>query len=241
MKKTMQPLFLAATIFFLCASCSKKTELTTPAPITDSTINNSDTGLSFLALGDSYTIGQSVPASDRFPVQAAAMLNDSGIAVKKPAIIAVTGWSTADLLEGIAYNDPKPGYDIITLLIGVNDQFRLHDTTGYRARFTACLNEAGRLRSPTGHIFILSIPDYSYTPFGRANDPGLISDELADFNLVNRSVAEKAHIPYTDVTTISTLGRNDASMIAPDGLHPSGKQYKLWAEALVKNIRSALQ
>lgn len=200
------------------------------------------TALNYMALGDSYTIGQNVTEEARFPMQTAAILNTKTIPVSKPDIIATTGWTTSNLLAAIETAKPATNYDIVSLLIGVNDQYQRHDTTGYRDNFTLCLENAIRIAAgKRNHVFVLSIPDYSVTPFGSGGNTAQIAREIDQFNAINKSVTISYEISYTDVTTTSRAEKNNAGMISSDGLHPSGSQYRIWAqllsEAMIKQLK----
>ena len=209
------------------------------SPPADTTAHASDTtssrdtasGKTFLALGDSYTIGQSVDSSQRFPAQTAALLLKQNIRFAPIRYIATTGWTTLNLMDAINLQQPKAPFDAVSLLIGVNDQYQTHDTTAYRSRFTGLLNTAISLvGNKKSRVFVLSIPDYGVTPFG--NHDKSISEQIDEFNAINKDVTASYGISYIDVTTISRNDAGDASMIAGDGLHPSGKQYAQWAQAL---------
>ncbi len=204
-------------------------------PAADTVQNNG-----YLALGDSYTIGQSVDSSSRFPAQTAAILAAQGLVFSRLDYLAVTGWTTADLMNAIQTRHPKGPYAAVSLLIGVNDQYQRHDTTGYRDRFAELLDSAVSLAGhQTNHVFVLSIPDYGVTPFGGNNS--LISEQIDQFNFINKQVAEVYGVHYTDVTGISRGDGANADMVASDGLHPSGKQYTQWAMALAPVMSAALQ
>lgn len=226
-------------IFFLWPlfACSKKDgNIVTVIPVEDSTAP-----ATFLALGDSYTIGQSVSSSERFPAQTVALLRAGGINIHEPDYIATTGWTSTDLQNAINTQNPAK-HTVVTLLIGVNDQYRNHDTTGYRQRFTALLENAVLLADDKKeNVFVLSIPDYSVTPFGAWYDTAQIRKEIDWFNAINKSVTLSYNIAYTDITPSSREGRNDASLIAGDGLHPSGLEYKKWAEMLAPLMKEVLQ
>jgi lysophospholipase L1-like esterase len=227
------------------AGCKKENSISPPPVMTPVDTTKKDSvpaavSFCYLALGDSYTIGQSVDPSDRFPVQLAKMLTDTGIKVSSPDIIATTGWTTTSLLNGIASAKPNPGYGIVSLLIGVNDQYQFHDTTGYRDRFGKCLQKAIELAGgQKKHVFVVSIPDYSVTPYG--GNSTQIAYEIDLYNKINLEVTRQFSISYTDVTVISRAVKNDPGMIAPDGLHPSGKQYYLWALKLSGVIQNLLK
>lgn len=187
----------------------------------------------YLALGDSYTIGQSVTMSERFPAQTVAGLRNMGIGMTEPDYIATTGWTTDNLSAAISANYPSKTYDVVTLLIGVNDQYQRHDTTGYRGRFQLLLNTATTLaRGNKAHVFVLSIPDYSVTPFAASLDTAMIRNEINWFNAINLSASNDQSYTYLDITPSTREALNDPTLIANDGLHPSGKEYAKWAQWL---------
>lgn len=198
---------------------------------------------SFLALGDSYTIGESVPSSERFPVQTVKYLQDQGINFSDPEIIAQTGWTTGNLLSALTSAAPtKSTYDIVTLLIGVNNQYQHRTEQEYADEFLTLLNKAiqyaGNNKKRTT---VLSIPDYSVTPFASGSDKILIAKEIDVFNAINKTISHHAGVNYLDITASTRLAVNDLSLVANDGLHPSGREYKVWAEGLLPIIKTALQ
>ena len=188
----------------------------------------------YLALGDSYTIGESVDEPERWPVQLSALLSPhlggSGRGVEI-TIIARTGWTTDELWEGIQAQKINPPYDLVSLLIGVNNQYRGYDINEYRKEFTFLLNKAIEYAGgDANRVFVLSIPDWGVTPFAGDRDSKKIAEEINLFNAVNQEEAKKAGAHYIDITPISREAVNDPSLIAGDGLHPSGKMYAEWAE-----------
>jgi lysophospholipase L1-like esterase len=150
--------------------------------------------------------------------------------VLDPFYIAATGWTTDDLATAISIQGPRPVYNAVTLLIGVNDQFQRHDTSGYREKFGGLLNTAiayaGNLND---HVFVLSIPDYSVTPAAGNYDTAFIRKQVNEFNDINRSVTMQQHCNYLDITPSTREALTDSTLIANDGLHPSGKEYHKWA------------
>lgn len=198
---------------------------------------------SYLALGDSYTIGQSVAVADRFPVQAAKYLTEQGVNFGTPEIIAQTGWTTNNLLSSLDFAAPvKSSYDIVTLLIGVNNQYQGRSKQEYADQFLILLNRAVLYAGNNKkRVIVLSIPDYSVTPFASGSNKALIATQIDSFNVINKTITVNAGIDYLDITPASRLAANDKSLIATDGLHPSGLQYKLWAVALVPIIKNALK
>ena len=196
----------------------------------------------YMALGDSYTIGQSVSTTDRFPTQIAQLLIGDSLRATTLQYIATTGWTTSSLLSAIASQNPTPNFDIVTLLIGVNDQYQGVDTATYRTRFTQCLQKAVQLSANrTSRVFVLSIPDYSATPFVPASDKARVSREIDWFNAINKQVTLLNNIAYIDITPSTRLAAIDPTLIANDGLHPSGKQYAVWAQMLAPLIKNALK
>jgi lysophospholipase L1-like esterase len=211
----------------LLLACSKNKAVYTYGTATDNTPVKT-----FLALGDSYTIGQSVPINDRFPDQTAALLRSNNINMATPDYIATTGWVTTNLQNAIAAQRPVP-HDVVTLLIGVNDQYQTHDTTGYRDRFTFLLEKSIELAGgKKTNVFVLSIPDYSVTPFVSNSDRPRIRREIDWFNAINRSVTESLQVTYLDITPSTREAENDPSLLAADRLHPSGIEYGKWAVRL---------
>ncbi len=190
--------------------------------------------LRYLALGDSYTIGESVEANERYPEQLAARLRQEGVDLAPVEIIARTGWTTGDLSAAIQIARPQPPYDLVTLLIGVNDQFRGRSLLEYEAKFSEVLITAISLAGddPT-KVIVLSIPDYSVTPFVDMFNKGEISRAIARFNESNRRISEAAGVMYVDITPISQQAGEGSPLLAWDGLHPSGEMYAMWVELLL--------
>jgi lysophospholipase L1-like esterase len=200
-----------------------------------------DTLKTYLALGDSYTIGQSVPENARFPAQTVAYLKQQGIKLADPVYIAQTGWTTVQLQQAIAYQNPLPNFDVVSLLIGVNDQYQRLDTGGYATRFTQLLEKAIQLaKGKKSNVFVLSIPDYSVTPFVSATDKARVSMEIDWFNAINRRVTEAYGVSYTDITPSTRQAVSNPALIAGDNLHPSGLEYQKWADLLAPKMRTVL-
>ena len=189
--------------------------------------------IQYLALGDSYTIGESVEGHERWPNQLATLIEASpefaGQRVDV-SIIARTGWTTQELWEGIQGRKLEPPYDLVSLLIGVNNQYRGYDINEYREQFVFLLNKAMEYAGgDANRVVVLSIPDWGVTPFAQGRDIQQIAKDIDMFNTVNREEAEKAKVHYVDVTPVSREAVNNLTLIAPDGLHPSGKMYTEWA------------
>ncbi|MCB0101246.1 MAG: SGNH/GDSL hydrolase family protein [Anaerolineales bacterium] len=183
----------------------------------------------YLALGDSYTIGESVTETERFPNQIASMLLKEGVEVEV-SIIARTGWTTDELWQGIQAQGVTPPYDMVSLLIGVNNQYRGRDIAEYREDFLFLLNKAIEYAgNDVNKVIVLSIPDWGVTPFAMGRNSTQIANEIDAFNAVNLEETMKAGAHYVDVTPVSRKALSDPSLIAGDGLHPSGSMYAEWA------------
>ena len=189
---------------------------------------------SYLALGDSFTIGEAVPETARWPVRLAARLEEAGIPLEPPRIVARTGWTTTELAGAIAAAGIEPGYELVSLLIGVNDQYRGLDLEVYRREFAGLLEQAVHFAGgDPGRVLVLSIPDWGATPFAAKDPrgPEAITAEVAAFNAVNRAESARVGVAYVDIFPLSQGAYAELGMIAGDGLHPSAEQYALWAEA----------
>lgn len=234
--------WLISVLCLLLLACAKQKESNPNPPVSNPYPPPGNPATkTWLALGDSYTIGQSVPVQDRFPHQTVARLQTLGTNIGTPDYIAVTGWTTNSLKNAIQAQNPQP-HDVVSLLIGVNDQYQTHDTTGYRQRFTDLLVKAIQLaKGKKDHVFVLSIPDYSVTPFGLNGDTARTRREIDWFNAINKDVTTSFQCPYLDITPISREALNDPSLIAGDGLHPSGIMYYRWANELAPMMFSVLQ
>ena len=194
----------------------------------------------YLALGDSYTIGESVAAEDRWPNQLAKLLDAHGIQADL-TIIARTGWTTSELWQGIQASEIQPPYDLVSLLIGVNNQYRGYDINEYRDQFNFLLEKSIEYADgDANRVLVLSIPDWGVTPFASNRDREKIAREIDKFNLLDRELSERAGVHYADVTENSREADNDTTLIAPDGLHPSGKMYALWAEKTLPIVKEIL-
>jgi lysophospholipase L1-like esterase len=242
------PFWLLAALQYSCVkdkppSVVVQNPLTPPVVPAPASPPSGGSGKKYLALGDSYTIGQGVPAAECYPVQTKDWLLANGITgVSNPQIIATSGWTTIALKEAIAAANPVGPFDVVSLLIGVNDQYRQMDTAGYRTRFTELLLQsillAGNLPS---HVFVLSIPDYSVTPFARYLDTDKIRQEIDEFNEINKQVAIFYKTQYLDITPSTREASNNPDLICADGLHPSGIEYKKWAARLGTIMKTVLQ
>jgi lysophospholipase L1-like esterase len=196
--------------------------------------------MTYLALGDSYTIGESVPVYENFPYQLVQKMRQKNKAVHAPELVARTGWTTGELMVGIARTQLLNTYDLVTLLIGVNDQYRRWDTGGYRIRFRELLVRAvGLARGNRKRVCVLSIPDYSVTPYARNMDTTRIRKEIDQFNQINRDETQLLGAVYVEITALTREARMFPALIAGDGLHPSGIDYRRWADKLLPFLEGA--
>ena len=187
----------------------------------------------FLALGDSYTIGEAVLLTNNFPYQLIQMLRKKGFNFAAPEIIAKTGWTTSELEDGMKNYKFLSNYDFVSLLIGVNNQYRALDVMQFKMDLENLLTKAISLaNNKTERVIILSIPDYSITPFALTKEPEKIAKEIDVFNSIIKVLSIQYKVHYIDITTGSRKAKDDATLIAADGLHPSAKLYKKWADKL---------
>ncbi|MBF8281252.1 MAG: lysophospholipase [Anaerolineales bacterium] len=199
--------------------------------------------MQFLALGDSYTIGESVAPEERWPVQLGALLRAEGLDVGDPTLIATTGWTTDELSAAIDRANPQGAFDLVSLLIGVNNQYRGRGQDEYREQFAALLQRAiGFAGGNPARVLVLSIPDWGVTPFAARleRDPAAVAADIDAFNAINRAETERPGAHYVDVTPFSREAAHDPSLLADDGLHPSGRMYAEWARLALPAARAAL-
>jgi lysophospholipase L1-like esterase len=197
--------------------------------------------ISFLALGDSYTIGENLPPDHRWPAQLTDSLQARGIEIQEPDIIAETGWTTDELMKNITQENPAKNYDLVSLLIGVNNQYRGYDISSYKTEFEQLLKKAISFADgESEQVFVLSIPDYSVTPFGKSKEPKTIAEELYNYNEVARRICNEYQVSFINITPISKKAANDSTLIADDNLHPSGKMYQQWVSKIIPIVLSKL-
>jgi lysophospholipase L1-like esterase len=197
---------------------------------------------SYLALGDSYTIGEAVPLQSSFPCQTVQMLRKSEFHFMAPEIIAETGWTTLDLDRAISDHSFLPKYDFVSLLIGVNNQYRGGDVIEYKEQLEELLKKAiGLANGKKDHVVLISIPDYGITPFAKAMDKDKITREIDVFNSVSKALSIQYKVHYIDITAASRTTPNDVTLVAGDGLHPSSKEYSKWARKLSEIIAAQLK
>jgi lysophospholipase L1-like esterase len=187
--------------------------------------------LKYIALGDSYTFGESVPLEKNFPHQVFALLRKEKVNINDPAIIAKTGWTTDELQEQLSRVRLAVPFDFVTLLIGVNNQYRGRSAKEYAQQFEELLQQAiGYAGDKTNHVIVLSIPDWGVTPFAKDRDRKKIAKEIDTFNAINEKIAKKYKVHYINITAFTREAATDKILVAEDGLHPSWKDYGRWAE-----------
>jgi len=240
----MKILFSVILFSFLTSGCTKhenmpvNTDISTTNPITGGST------FSYLALGDSYTLGEAVKQEESFPYQLQNLLKGKNIRVANPKIIAVTGWTTDELQAGIKKENLNGTYDFVTLLIGVNNQYRGYPLSTYRKEFSELLQKAIAFAGgDKNKVFVVSIPDWGATPFGKnsGRDTQVIAAEIDNFNSANQEITAAAGVNYTNITPASRNATTDIALVASDGLHPSSKMYGQWADALLTKVATVLK
>ena len=227
------------TTFVALCSCFLGTAQTTNMNSKNTTAQHT---LTYLALGDSYTIGEMVPADQSYPNQVAALLNKKGRHINPPTIIAKTGWRTDELIQGITNANLTQKFDIVTLLIGVNNQYQNKDTAIYHTEFVQLLKTAiDFAKGNKHHVFILSIPDWGVTPFANGRNLEKIAAEINAYNRINKEESKKAGVNYINITSFYRDMGDDPAYLAGDKLHPSGKMYEKWAKLVANAIEGQLK
>jgi lysophospholipase L1-like esterase len=228
--------WLVALLFLSsCTGMSTPDTPSHPTPATSTMGSSAPSNGRYFAIGDSYTIGESVTPAERFPHQLARELD-----LPEPLIIAKTGWTTDELSNALDTIRVAGPYDLVTLLIGVNNQYRGRDAEQYRGEFAELLRRAiGFAGDNPKKVIVVSIPDWGVTPFAEGRDRAKIASEIDRYNAINREEAAKAGARYVDITPVSR--RNDTTLVAGDGLHPSGKQYTEWVKLILPEAREALR
>lgn len=203
---------------------------------------------SLLCLGDSYTIGEMVLPSENFPNQTTRLLNKDGYEFEAPEIVATTGWTTDELQHAIDQHRFKTSYDFVTLLIGVNNQYRGRTTENYKPQFESLLKQAIRFANgEPDHVIVLSIPDWGITSFAKnsGRDQQQVSKEIDEYNIANKEISEVYKVHYIDITPSTRQAAQDPGLLAEDDLHPSAKEYAKWSlqlsviiETMITGMRS---
>jgi lysophospholipase L1-like esterase len=201
--------------------------------------------ISYLALGDSYTIGEAVDHEKTWPSVLSKKLNQKGIEVKLDKVVATTGWTTDELLNAVNNDEDleNANYDLVSLLIGVNNQYRGYGIEQYTEEFELLLKRAiAYAGKNVNKVFVVSIPDYGVTPFVKENDKNaaLIAQELYEYNKIAKNISDKYGVRFFDITPISLKAIWDEEMIAKDKLHPSAKMYAEWTDYIVPGVYQLL-
>ena len=195
----------------------------------------------FLALGDSYTIGEGVPTEGRWPVQLVGRLRERGVMLGDPRIIATTGWTTDELSTAMDDAGLRGSFSLVTLLIGVNNQYRGRSASEYREEFLALLHRAIALAGDSRRVVVVSIPDWGVTAFAEGRDRAVIGSEIDTFNAIAHDEAVRAHARWADVTPASRVAGAKPEMLVDDGLHPSAAQYAMWVDVILPEAQAALR
>ena len=198
-------------------------------------ISPNNESYSFLALGDSYTVGEGVSYEESWPSQFVDYALDRGIDFKNPELIAQTGWKTYDLLNAIKSSNLSVKYDFISLLIGVNNQFNSRPLSEFEDDLNEILTDINYLKKGNSKVIVISIPDWGYSPYGSSYDRDRISDEIDQFNNILKKISEQNNLNFVDVTQISRLAIKEPNLISEDKLHPSGLMYLEWVEKIYES------
>lgn len=234
---------------FILLACSKSEDLSVMANENPTRkqqesedTNEKKTKYTYLALGDSYTVGQNVDTSQSFPAQLEKLLEKNLNAKINTDMVATTGWRTDDLIDGINNSSLEPVYDFVTLLIGVNNQYQGQPFSQYEEEFPELLDQALAFAgNDPNKVIVISIPDYGYTPFGENGGMQEISKDIDAYNTFAESTASLKNVNYVYITDISREGLDQPELVADDGLHPSGKAYKMFVDRIAPFIVSALK
>jgi len=237
------------SVFLL--SCNAEENNATPPATTPPVVTPPKTSeppvaskVNYLALGDSYTIGQSVCATCRFPEQLKTSLNVMYSSTVSLKIIATTGWTTTNLISAINSQNPEPNYDLVTLLIGVNNQYQHKSFSVYEKEFPELVNKAIMLaKGDRKNVVVISIPDYAYTPYGKSlfgTQSSAISAEIDQYNAFAENYCNANQVAFVSITEITREGLNNPSLVASDGLHPSEAAYKMFVDKMMPKVKSAL-
>ena len=195
----------------------------------------------YLAIGDSYTIGEAVPIPENFPYQTTALLRKAGMEIADPMIIAQTGWTTDELAASIREHALQEQFSMVSLLIGVNNQYRGRELEQYKEEFSSLLQQAIAFAGDKAdHVFVLSIPDWGVTPFAEGRDRAAIAKAIDEFNAAAKEIAVDAGAQWLDITDSTRENGINPSYLAEDGLHPSGPEYSIWAHRLAPMMRETM-
>ena len=227
-------LVILLSISFSC-STSKPYEIDSPAP------NPEQMNVSFLALGDSYTIGESVSEHMRWPMQLQQQFNaNHEKQITAPTIIARTGWTTDELLSAIAQQNLEANYDLVSLLIGVNNQYRDYEISQFETEFSQLVEFAIEKAGSEENVFVVSIPDWGLMPFADGRDRDQIAQEIDEYNALKQQICSQYNVKFISITEISRAVSAHPEYIAEDGLHPSGEQYSTWINEILPIVSELL-
>lgn len=231
------PLLLA-----LLSACAGPAAMLAPTATPASTPALTGPAIPFLALGDSYTIGEGETAAHRWPVQLAALARPQGLNLAEPDIIARTGWTTAELQDAIKAANNQKTYGLVSLLIGVNNQYRGQSVALYRTEFRALLATAiGYAGGQPRHVVVLSIPDWGVTPFAYGRNQTQIAQEIDQFNLAAHEECQHADVAFVDITPLTRSAAGDKSQFTTDGLHYTSAQMQQWARQALPVVQQQLR
>lgn len=230
-----------------CSSDEPSSPITTTPPVVNPPTTNPpiSSSVNYLALGDSYTIGQSVCETCRFPEQLKASLNAMYSSTISLKIIATTGWTTSNLLSAIESQKPESNYDLVTLLIGVNNQYQHKSFSVYEKEFPELVSKAIMLaKGDRKNVVVISIPDYAYTPYGQSlfgQQSTTISAEIDQYNSFAENYCNNNQVAFVSITDITRMGLSNPNLVASDGLHPSQTAYKMFVDRMMPKVKIALQ
>lgn len=197
----------------------------------------------YLALGDSYTIGEGLDIKQSWPYQLQNLLNEKGFNIKQPKIIAKTGWRTDELIEAIQeqIKDEKQ-YNMVSLLIGVNNQYQNKPLSQYKKEFKDLLKTAiSKCKQDNKGVFVVSIPDYGVTPFAKEKDKTKAIEDLKQYNAFAKTQCQKNDVAFYDITELSAKLSQSKTMLINDHLHPNAEQYKAWTESFLPQLVQQLK
>lgn len=230
------PALLTIMLFVSCSKNEISPEQSSPATTETGATAPAPVQKTYLALGDSYTIGESVTPAQSFPYLLVSKINSRGQNFAPPRVIARTGWTTKDLQQAMTSANITKKYDFVSLLIGVNNQYQGLSKSEYRTQFKDLLSRAiNHAGGKLSHVSVVSIPDWGQTPFGKKSGRNTqkITEDIAAFNAINKAESIAKGVSYTDITSISNKVNQDPALVAKDGLHYSGKIHALWVDAII--------
>lgn len=231
--------FISAYFLFACTLTNESEMEKTIEP--QQQLDSIKNTFSYLALGDSYTIGESVQQKETFPIQLSEKLKVAGFDIESTKIIAKTGWTTDELSAAIQNQKLNQTYDLVTLLIGVNNQYRGRDAEEYRTQLKDLIRTSIQFANGNAqNVIVVSIPDYGVTPFAQNRNPEKIASEIDLFNTIKKEETQKAGAIFIDITPISREAKTNKNLVADDGLHPSAEMYRLWVEEIFLSAKMIL-